>query len=161
MSWERLRSTLLLGGVPFDLLEPVREALTALAPQREESLRRVAEAVQQNDGNGSTLPRLFPALTAGDAHARRLALDLSAYLPPLDAALIELLRPLLRDRGLPAAARLEAAVAMTRTTGPSGPGTVRILRDFAAGVGKSRALERAGALRRRFGHLPAFGPFLA
>src|SRR6266480_223784 len=107
MSWERLRSTLLLGGVPFDVFEPVREALTAPPPQREETLRRLAAAVQENDGNGSTLPRLFPALTAGDAHARRLALDLSAYLPPLDASLIELLRPLLRDRRLPATARVE------------------------------------------------------
>ena len=70
MSWERLRSTLLLGGVSFDLFEPVREALSAPAPQREESLRRLATAVQQNDGNGSTLPRLLPALTSGDAHAR-------------------------------------------------------------------------------------------
>src|SRR5262249_3207521 len=108
-----------------------------------------------------TLPRLFPALAAGDAHARRLALELSARVPPLEISLIELLRPLLRDRRLPAAARVEAAVAMTRTTGPTGAGTIRILRAFAAGVGKSRALERAGALRRRFGHLPAFAPFLA
>ncbi|HTK78278.1 MAG TPA: hypothetical protein VL371_23660 [Gemmataceae bacterium] len=161
MSWEHLRSTLLRGGVPFDLFEPIQESLTATAPRREESLRRLAAAVQPNGGNGSTLARLFAALIAEDAHARALALELAAYLPPLDASLIEPLRPLLRDRRLPAAARLEAAVAMTRTTGPSGLGTIRILRDFAAGVGKSRALERTGALRRRFGHLPAFGPFLA
>src|SRR5262245_12819928 len=162
MSWERLRSTLLRGGVPFELFDPLRAALTTTSsPQRDESLRRLAVFVEQNVGNGSLLNRLFPALASGDAHARRLALDLVAHLPPLDAELIEHLRPLLRDRRLPAAARMEAAVAMTRTTGPRGAGTIRVLRDFAAGVGKSRALERAGALRRRFGHLSAFGPFLA
>src|SRR5262245_30066133 len=123
MSWERLRSTLLLAGVPFDLFEPLREALTASAPKREETLRRLYAVIQQNGGNGSTLPRLFPALAAGDAHARRLALELSARVPPLEISLIELLRPLLRDRRLPAAALVEAAVAMTRTTGPTGAGT--------------------------------------
>lgn len=162
MSWERLRSTLLRGGVPFELFDLLRAALAmSISPQRDESLRRLATFVEQNGGNGSLLNRLFPALASGDTHARRLALDLAVHLPPLDASLIEVVRPLLRDRRLPAAARMEAAVAMTRTTGPSGTGTIRVLRDFAAGVGKSRALERAGALRRRFGHLPAFGPFLA
>src|SRR5262249_19699983 len=161
MSWERLRSTLLRAGVPFDLFEPLREALTPPPERPEESLQRLAAAVEQNNGNGSTPPRPIPDLVTGHAHARRLAPELAAPLAPLDAALVGQLRPLLRDRHLPAAARVEAAVAMTRTTGPSGPGTIRILRDFAAGVGKSRALERAGALRRRFGHLPAFAPFLA
>jgi hypothetical protein len=162
MSWERLRSRLLRTGVPFDLFEPLRESLTLPnSPQRQESLRRLADVVEQNAGDGSPLARLFTGLAAGDAEARRLALELAAQLPPLDAALIDLLRPLLRDRHVPGAARIEAAVAMTRAMGPSGPGTIRVLRDFAAGVGKSRALERAGALKRRFGHLPGFGPFLA
>jgi hypothetical protein len=162
MSWERLRSTLLRAGVPFDLFEPLRKALTTPASrQRDECVRGLVAVVEQNDGNGTTLHRLFTALAEGDAHARRLALDLVAHLPPLEVPSIELLRPLLRDRRLAGAARLEAAVAMTRATGPSGPDTIRILRDFAAGVGKSRALERAGALRRRFGHLAAFGAFLA
>src|SRR5437867_3788932 len=162
MSWERLRPQLLRAGVPFDLFEPLRDVLAAPAStQRADALGHLAAAVEQSLADGSTVARLFPALAAGDKDARRLALELTERLTPLDPSSVELLRPLLRDRHLPAAARLEAAVALTRSTGPSGLGTIRVLRDFAAGVGKSRALERTGALRRRFGHLPAFGAFLA
>src|SRR5438876_12404627 len=115
MSWERLRSLLLRAGVPFDLFEPVRDLLKAPASvQRNDALDRLATAVEENGANGTTRHRLLPALATGDAHARRLALELSARLPPLDASLIEPLRPLLRDRHLPAAVRLEAAVALTR-----------------------------------------------
>jgi hypothetical protein len=158
IAWDRLRPELARAGVPPILFPPLYEVIHAPAARRDAALRTAAAALQP-DGHAG---RVLAALATSDRReVRRLALELASRLPPLDAATVERLRPLLRDRHIPAAVRLAAAVALTRTTGPDGPATLQVLRDFAAGVGKSHALDRAAALRQRFGHLPAFEPFLA
>lgn len=159
MAWDRLRPLLLRTGVPSNLFEPIRAVLDATSGEQRTILVRQLVPALTVDGHAA---RLLRALAAGGQDARRLGLELVAVLPaPLDPAIIQRLRPLLRDRRLPAPARLAATEALTRSTADNHAATMRILRDFAAGIGKYRALERIPALRRHFGHLPEFRPFLA
>src|SRR5579871_2813048 len=162
MAWEVLQPILERGGIAAhapELLAPIRQVtLSENADQRRKALDALAAAVGANGVAG----RLLNVL-AGDksADARRLALEVAARLPaPLPGGAVPRLRPLLRDRRVPAHVRMASALALLRTTGPEGRPAVRVLRDFGLGLGKSRLIDRLRGLRDRLGNPPALDVLL-
>jgi hypothetical protein len=87
---------------------------------------------------------------------RRLALELVAQMPAIDPILIAWLRPLLRDRRVPADSHRAAAAALLRAAGTRGRTANRLLRDFAAGYGRQRVHAEQAQLREQFAFAPAF-----
>jgi hypothetical protein len=163
MFWHVLEPILLREGFARDaphFVEPLRQAAEAAdPPARDRALAACAAAL---GGNGHAARFLGVLAGSEEPDARHLALELAARLPALpDPALVPALRALLRDRRLPPAVRLAAAVALVRTTGPTGKATQRVLRDFAVGFGRMRFLDRLPALRERFGPLPALDRYTA
>src|SRR5262245_3997520 len=106
------------------------------------------------ESNATAIVRALCAEPAPEA--RRIALEMAARLPTVEPILVSWLRPLLRDRRLPRDERAAAAAALLRTTGPRGGTAARVLRDFAAGFGRLRVLQREKELRRLFGSTRAF-----
>jgi hypothetical protein len=150
MTWADLEPLLLRDGIARDAPQ-LLDRLRAVAAAPDSTARRDAltatAAVLGADGNAG---RLLRALAA-DRHSapRRLALELAAQLPDLsESGLIASLRPLLRDRRISTPVRLAAAVIIFRAAAPTEAS--RVLREFAAGYGKVRFLERRAVLRRRF-----------
>jgi hypothetical protein len=126
--------------------------------QRQQAAESAAEVVTA----GGAGPRLVPLLTGGSREAAsrpaalHLALMLTARLPaPVDAALVQAVKPLLGDKQVPAEAREAAVAALLRTTGTEGPAVRELLLAFAAGTGKESAIRRLTHLEQRVGQLPA------
>jgi hypothetical protein len=155
MAWQLLEPILRRAGFAHDapqLLAPLRRAADAGdRPGRDRALNAAAAALAAN-GHAAALLRALAG--ADEPTARRLALELAARLPASpDSALLDDLRPLLRDRRIPTAVRLAATAALARAADPKA--AERVLRAFAGGFGKARFLERLPELRQRFGPLPA------
>jgi len=87
--------------------------------------------------------------------ARWLALALmSRPTTPFDAALLEPLRGLLLERGLPLEAKFAALAALIRSVGPDRPLAAEFIRVLISGLGKAHALDRLRRFERRFGSAP-------
>jgi uncharacterized C2H2 Zn-finger protein len=155
MAWSELATILRRNGFVPDALPwiALAEAGRTGDSGRQAALADIIASVA-DQGNSTALLRALCGEQLPEA--RRLALELTAQLPALDSILVPWIRPLLRDRRLPRADRLDAAAALLRTTGPRGGAAVRVLRDFAVGFGRLRLLSRRADLRRRFGNARAF-----
>jgi hypothetical protein len=91
-----------------------------------------------------------------DVASRQLALTLAIHLPPpVERQLLTALRPLLRDRRLPAETQLAAATALLATTGRDGSPARRLLKSLVAGRSKVRAVSRLRQLGAVAGVFPA------
>jgi hypothetical protein len=86
---------------------------------------------------------------------RQLALTLAVRLPPpVERKLIRALRPLLRDRRLPAESQIAAAAALLNSTGRAGAPARRLLRALVAGRSKVRSVARLRQLGALVGTFP-------
>lgn len=153
-------------------VEPIlrRDGLADTAPELLAPLRLVAEAGDRPGrrhaldaavaalGTDGRAARLVGALAEADAPAaRRLALELAARIPQLPPKTRQRLRPLLRDRYIPAAARVAAAVAFIRADPKAGE---LVLRQLVAGFGVARFLKRWPGLRKRVGRQPGLDRYV-
>jgi uncharacterized C2H2 Zn-finger protein len=87
--------------------------------------------------------------------ARWLALALMPRLPmPFDPALLEPLRGLLLERGLPLEAKFAALAALIRSVGPESPVAAEFVHALVSGLGKARAIDRLRRFERRYGTAP-------
>ena len=80
---------------------------------------------------------------------------------PFDAALMEPLRGLLLERGLPLDAKFAALAALIRSVGSDSPLTAELIRASINGLGKARALDRLRRFERRFGTAPVIDALCA
>ncbi len=91
----------------------------------------------------------------GEIAARWLALALMPRMPtPFDHALLEPLRGLLLERGLPVESKFAALAVLIRSVGPDSPVAAEFIGVLISGVGKARALDRLHRFERRFGSAP-------
>jgi hypothetical protein len=158
MAWRIVEPILQRDGIAADapgLLAPLRRAVDA---GDRLGRRRALDAAAAALGSDGPAARLLAALAGSDEPAaRRIALELAARLPQVAGPLFKRLRPLLRDRQVPSAARLAAALALVRAEPEVGE---RVLRDLVTGLGVARFLERWPGLRKRLGRKPALERFV-
>jgi hypothetical protein len=86
---------------------------------------------------------------------RHLALALAVHLPPpVERKLVRALRPLLRDRRLPAESQIASAAALLASTGRHGARARRLLKALVAGRSKVRSVSRLRQLGGVAGPFP-------
>jgi uncharacterized C2H2 Zn-finger protein len=155
MAWSELASLLRRNGIEPDA-PPWIALVEAETPDGDNYQTAIAAIIESIEAQGNSIEIL--RVLCGEEHPapRRLALELAGRLTALDSILVPWLRPLLRDRRLPRAARVDAAAALLRTTGPRGGAASRVVSDFAAGYGRLRVLNQQSNLRGRFGNARAF-----
>jgi hypothetical protein len=124
---------------------------------RHAAIRAVAEAVAA----AGTGPRLVPHVVRQIPSAKRhvawhLALEIVARVPPpVTAALLQAVRPLLGNRRTPPEARAAAAASLLRTTGRDDAASRDLLDAYVARTSTKRALARLDRLEDRVGRVPA------
>src|SRR5262249_41399210 len=74
--------------------------------------------------------------------------------PPVERKLVRALRPLLRDRRLPAESQIAAAAALLASTGRHGARARRLLKSLVTGRSKVRAVARLRQLGAVVGTFP-------
>jgi hypothetical protein len=136
------------------LAERICQAVKVLhGEQRQQALAALARALA---AGGQATRRLAQLAAAPKIMARHLALRLAARLPPpLEPALIAVLRPLLSERRLSLNLRLKATLALLQTTGKAGPDAVALLDAYVAGLDAAEAFKQLWRLQRRTGKAPA------
>ena len=152
MAWPELEPILLREGIGHATPQLV-DRLNAVTETSDPAARQKAlDAVIATTGDGTqNLVRILAAEPG--PLPRRLALELATRLAAVrtesfDPLLTKWLRPLLRDRRIPTRQRLAAAAALMRIT--TSAEASQLLRDFAAGYGPGRLLDRRTAPRKRF-----------
>jgi hypothetical protein len=128
-----------------------------LGEPRQQAAEALAEVIVSS-GNG---PRLLPLLAdvpteaASRPAAVQLALALAARLPPpVDPALIGVIKPLLGEKQVPVLVRQAALAGLLRTTGTAGPAVRELLMAFVTGIGKESAIRQLTHLEQQVGQLP-------
>jgi hypothetical protein len=145
--------------------EALSPLAAAISPRARAAVRRVADAPDAV-ARRAALRRLVAELgdraadfalhLAGAASpaGRRLALELMSRVEPRER-FIQPARRLLPQRDVPLGVRLSATRALINAPGADAATAARLLRAFAAGLGRSRPLERLERLAGRLGHPPA------
>lgn len=126
--------------------------------RRQAAFEACAEALALS-GSGA---RLLPVLVgprgepAQQVLAQMLALEVVCRLPPpVEGALVELVKPLLAARALPRDLRANAVACLLRTTGRAGEAAFDLLKAYVAQSGKLRAIDKLHELESRIGKSPA------
>jgi hypothetical protein len=131
---------------------------------REPVAAAVAEAIAAGGGEAGLVPTLAsPNMVVPlQPAAWLLALEVVCRLPaPLDAPLIQAVKPLLSDRRLPVEARAAAVAALLKTAGKSGPAALDVLSAYAGPVAKAKAIELLRELEQRLGQVEAIDELCA
>jgi hypothetical protein len=119
------------------------------ASGREEAIASVAELIA---GSRDVYRFIRRAVRSSHIVARHLGLAAVVRLPPPPPEkLMAAVRPALARRRAPAYVQIEAAAALLRTTGTSGPGAQAVVDALLAGCHKVRSLERLRQLEQLAG----------
>jgi uncharacterized C2H2 Zn-finger protein len=127
------------------------------ASQRDHRTGVAADAIAASS-SGQRLAVVLAAMTVVDWQAAgfQLALEITLRLPtPVNAMVIAAIGPRLADKRLGNELRLRATAHLSRTTGPSGAGTNKLLRYLVASSGKVKNIERLHQLEQLTGKMPA------